>query len=150
MLTAKGVKPVCKFQQVFKSTYLFGAFSPKNGDSLLMEMPQCNADCFQIFLDELSLRNPNELKILIEDNGAFHKAKSLKIPDNIILIFQPPYSPEVNAAENMWARYKREFTNKIHHSLDQVSVFMKEFTDKLTPESIMETTAFEYVMNCLN
>jgi hypothetical protein len=27
-LTAKGVKPICPFHQVFKSTYLFGAFSP--------------------------------------------------------------------------------------------------------------------------
>ena len=27
------------------------------------------------------------------DNGAFHKAKGLKIPENIVLIFLPPYSP---------------------------------------------------------
>jgi transposase len=150
MLTAKGVKPVCVFQQVFKSTYLFGAFSPKDGDSLLMEMPQCNGECFQLFLDQLSLQNPDELKVLIEDNGAFHKVKSLKIPDNIVLIFQPPYSPEVNAAENMWARYKREFTNKLHKSLDEVSGFLKDFTNQLTPKSIMETTAFEYVLKCIN
>jgi hypothetical protein len=27
-ITAKGVMPVCLFQQVFKSLYLFGAFLP--------------------------------------------------------------------------------------------------------------------------
>jgi hypothetical protein len=27
MLTASGIKPECQFQQVFKSTYLYGAFS---------------------------------------------------------------------------------------------------------------------------
>jgi hypothetical protein len=32
-LTARGVKPICPFQQVFKSTYLFEAFSPITGDS---------------------------------------------------------------------------------------------------------------------
>ncbi len=114
-----------------------------------MEMPYCNADCFQLFLDELSTQNPDELKILIEDNGVFHKAKSLKIQDNILLIFQPPYSPELNAAENMWPRYKREFTNKLYKNLDEVSEFMTSFTNQLTLESIMKTTAFEYVTYCI-
>lgn len=115
-----------------------------------MEMPYCNANCFQLFLNELSNKNPEQLKILIEGNGAFHKTKSLKIPDNIILIFQPPYSPELNASENMWARYKRAFTNKIHKSLDEISVFLNDFTKQLIPEYIMKTTNFEYVVFCTN
>ena len=45
-------------------------------------------------------------------NGAFHKAKKLKIPENIELLFLPPYSPELNPAEKMWAKFKRAFTNK--------------------------------------
>ena len=31
-------------------------------------------------------------------NAAFHKAKKLKIPNNIALIFLPPYCPELNPA----------------------------------------------------
>ena len=40
---------------------------------------------------------------MVLDNGAFHKAKKLEIPDNIKLVFLPPYSPEMNPAEKMWA-----------------------------------------------
>jgi len=100
-LTAKGIKPICPFHQVFKSTYLFGAFSPINGDSFLLELPTCNADTFQIYLNEFSLIKPLELKIIVLDNGAFHKAAKLKIPKNIILLFLPPYSPELNPAEKI-------------------------------------------------
>ena len=82
-LTAKGVKPICPFQQVFKSLYLFGAFSPINGDQFLLEMPNCDAINFQLFLNEFSAQNPTEFKIIVLDNGAFHKAKSLIIPTNI-------------------------------------------------------------------
>ena len=39
MLTARGVKPVCSFQQVFKSTYLLGAYAALDGDSCMLEMP---------------------------------------------------------------------------------------------------------------
>ena len=91
-LTAKGVKPICPFHQVFKTLYLFGAFSALTGDTFLLEMPTCNAANFQVFLNEFSLQNPMEFKIIVLDNGAFHKAKSLVIPENAALIFLPPYS----------------------------------------------------------
>ena len=94
-LTAKGVKPICPFHQIFKSTYLFGAFSPINGDSFLLELPTCNTNTFQLFLNYFALQNPNEFKLIVLDNGAFHKAKYLQVPNNIALIFLPPYSPEL-------------------------------------------------------
>jgi hypothetical protein len=92
-LTARVVRPICPFQQVFQSTYLFGAFSPLDGSRFMLELPHCNAANFQIFLDEFSKADPLELKVIILDNGAFHKAKVLIIPHNVILIFLPPYSP---------------------------------------------------------
>ncbi len=53
-ITLKGVKPDCPFVQDFKNTYLFGAFSPITGSSLLLDMPYCNTECFEVFLNELS------------------------------------------------------------------------------------------------
>ena len=92
-MTAKGVQPVCPFQQVFQSTYLFGAFSPLTGDSFLLELPYCNTDSFELFLNKFSLQNPNEFKVIVPDNGAFHKAKRLQTPKDIVLVLLPPFSP---------------------------------------------------------
>jgi len=116
----------------------------------ILELPHCSSDMFQLYLDEFSRHKPNELKVLILDNGAFHKAKKLRIPDNIILIFQPPYSPELNASEKIWAAYKRDFTNKLHKTLDDVSEFIIDFTRKLTIKTIQSTTSFSYIIPCLN
>ncbi|MDI9320986.1 MAG: transposase, partial [Phycisphaerales bacterium] len=44
-------------------------------------------------------QKPKEFKIIILDNGAFHKAKTLQVPSNMYLLFLPPYSPELNPAE---------------------------------------------------
>jgi hypothetical protein len=44
----------------------------------------------QEFLDEFSKQNPEELKIIMLDNGTFHKARKLDIAISIILIFLPP------------------------------------------------------------
>ena len=144
-LTAKGVKPICPFQQVFQSTYLFGAFSPLDGNSFLLILPKCNNDNFQIYLDKFSLLNTNELKVIVLDNGAFHKAKRLKIPENIILIYLPPYSPELNPAENMWARFKRDFTNRLFTTIAKLENYMGKQVKELTKEVVRKTCGFGYV-----
>jgi transposase len=149
-LTAKGVRPICPFHQVFKTLYLFGAFSPINGDKFLLEMPHCNAANFQIFLNEFSLHQPTEFKIITLDNGAFHKAKSLAIPENIGLIFLPPYSPELNPAENIWAILKRKFTNLLHETLEEISNFITETTALLCKTKVKSACGFEYIFSGLN
>ena len=144
-LTARGVKPICTFQQVFQSLYLFGAFSPITGDHLLLEMPFCNSETFQLFLDEFSAHNPNELKLMVLDNGAFHKAKALQIPNNVILIFLPPYSPELNPAEKIWAKFKRQFTNRIFKSLDDLEAFICELAKSLVAPDVKSICSFDYI-----
>ena len=76
------------------------------------------------------MENPNELKIMVLDNGAFHKAKRLKIPENIGLIFLPPYSPELNPSEKIWAKFKRDFTNRLFLSIEE----LKKYVCKLAVE----------------
>jgi len=145
MLTAKGVKPICVSHQEYCSTWLFGAFSPITGDHVLMELPHCNADNFQIFIDEVAGENSKTLIIMVLDNGSFHKAKKLKIPDNIKLVFLPPYSPELNPAEKMWARYKRAFTNKLFKSLDEISSFIDNTTNGINNAIVRSTCAYKYI-----
>lgn len=113
-----------------------------------MEISNCNAETFQVFLDELSKKNPSELKILVLDNAAFHKAKKLKIPKNIALIFQPPYSPEVNPAENMWAWFKRDFTNKLFRTMKELKAYLSDIAKKVSPSHVKQTCSFEYVFSC--
>ncbi|MFN0083084.1 MAG: transposase [Ferruginibacter sp.] len=97
-LTAKGVKPICPYQQVFQSTYLLGVFSPILENDFMMELPKCNTETFQIFLNQTAKEELDELKIMVLDNESFHKAKTLIISDNIVVPFLPPYSPKLNPA----------------------------------------------------
>lgn len=150
MLTASGVKPECPFQQVFKSTYLYGSFSPLTGDMFCLELPFCNADNFQIYLNEFSKERPEEFKIIVLDNGAFHKAKTLSIPKNIGLIFLPPYSPELNPAEKIWLTMKRDFENRLFKSLDKLSEFISDSLKKFTAEKIKSICSFKYIFLELN
>lgn len=116
----------------------------------LLEADSCNANVFQAFMDTLALHRPDELKILVLDNGAFHHAKTLKIPENIALIFIPPYSPELNPAECMWKNLKRKFTNLLCTSLDDVSNFITRSLQSITKANVISTCAFPYISQNIN
>ena len=113
-----------------------------------MELPKCNADMFQVFLNHLSAMDQQEFKILILDNGAFHHARSLVIPDNIALVFLPPYSPELNPAEKVWWLIKRELKMKLFKTIEELQQAMSKAIKKLiNNDSIKQLTAFHYYQN---
>ena len=149
-VTAVGVKPICPFQQKFESTYIFGTVSPIDGDSFMLELPACNTDNFQLFLDEFSKHQPEKFKIMVLDNGAFHKTKTLIIPQNIGLIFLPPYSPELSPIERIWQTMKRDFTNLTFSTLDELSIFIETAVKKLTKNTIMNTCSYPYIFAGIN
>ena len=69
----------------------------------------------------------------------------MKIPENIGLIFLPPYSPGLNPAENMWAKLKRDFTDNLFKTLDDLSVFIQSEVKALKAEETKKTCSFPYV-----
>ena len=130
-----------------------------------MELPNCNGEnfthilllflmvfvmCFavQIFLNQLSEKNPEEFKVVILDNGAFHKGKALIVPKNIFLLFLPPYSPELNPAELVWLNMKRKTTNVIYKTMDEHKEEINKIVkNMMNEEYIKKLCAFSYFFN---
>ncbi|MDR1110376.1 MAG: transposase [Deltaproteobacteria bacterium] len=53
------------------------------------------------------------------DGASSHRGKDLELPDNISLIYLPPYSPELNPTEQIWRILrKRYFSNKVFSTLN--------------------------------
>lgn len=96
----------------------------------------------------MAKHNPDEYKIMVLDNGAFHKAKSLNIPQNISLIFLPPYSPELNPAEKIWAKFKRNFTNRLFKTLDALDQYVCSLARSLEKITVKNLCAFNYITAC--
>ncbi|MDD3437073.1 MAG: transposase [Candidatus Gastranaerophilales bacterium] len=55
-----------------------------------------------MFLEYLSQENSDYFIIMQIDGAGWHKSKGLKIPENMKLVFQPPYSPQANPTEHIW------------------------------------------------
>jgi transposase len=47
--------------------------------------------------------------VLVLDQAGWHIAKDLQVPSNITLLHLPPYSPELNPIERLWAYLKSHY-----------------------------------------
>ena len=72
------------------------------------------------------------------DNGCFHKGKSLSIPQNIALVFLPPYSPELNPAELVWLDMKRKTTNKIYKTMEELKLKIDEIAKEVINQKFIK------------
>lgn len=148
-LTARGVKPIVKYQHAFKNTYLYGSFSPINGDSFVYEIEGTTSEIFYKYLLEFSKYKPSELKIIIIDNAGFHSLKKYEIPDNIRLIRIPPYTPELNPSEKIWHYIKQHYKNKVFENLPNVKTWLWDFVkNKLNEDRIMSITKNKFYTDC--
>lgn len=146
-LTARGVKPIVKYQHAFKNTYLYGSFSPINGDSFVYEIEGTTSEIFYSYLKEFSKYKPMELKLILIDNAGFHSLKQYDIPKNIELIRIPPYSPELNPSEKIWHYIKQFYKNNVFETLDNVKLWLHNFIKtELSEELVKSITHNEFYL----
>ena len=149
-ITIKGVKPIQKVHHKFDNYYVYGAVEPISGESFFLELSHLNSDCFQIFLDEFHASYPDDFIIMPLDNGAFHKAKKLVIPDNIMLLFIPPYSPELNPIERLWQDIKDEISCSLYETLDELKEAVAEVLRRYSHQDIASLTGYQYIVDAVN
>ena len=149
-ITDFGVKPVAEIDYQYDWFYLYGAAEPTTGEAFFLQLPRLTADCFQLFLNQFSLAYSDSLNLVLLDNGRFHRAKSLVIPENVVLIFLPAYSPELNPIERLWQDIKANLPLKTCESLEEMEQQVSEILIKYPKTKIQSLTSFSYFVHAAN
>lgn len=148
-ITARGVKPMGQVQWKFQATYIYGVVEPKTGEHFFYEFTHLNSQCFEIFLQLVAEKFPDSILIIQLDNGRFHKAKKLKIPEDIILMFQPPHHPESNPIEQVWQYLKKGLRWSLPNNLDELRLLIRQQPDSMNSEVIASITGRAYILAAL-
>ncbi len=116
-----GVRPQVPAQQVRESTYVYTAVAPSLGLMTRLLLPRADTELMNRFLEHVSATFADYFLIIQVDQAAWHRSKALVIPENIRLIYQPPYSPQLNPAEHIWEELREKYLpNRLFSSLDQL------------------------------
>ena len=119
-ITLPGIKPIAEINYRYESVYLYGGVEPVTGEGFFLELSHLTADCFQLFMDKFSQAFSESLNLLVLDNGRFHHAKLLEIPENVVLLFLPPYSPELNPIQRLWQDLKAKLFAQTYKTLEDM------------------------------
>ena len=149
-ITLTGVKPVGPVQYQFENFYVYGAVEPTTGESFFLELPQLNSTNFQIFLTEFAHHYQDSLNIVFMDNGSCHKAKSLVMPANMVCLFGPPYSPELNPIERLWQALKAQLAWLLVAPIDALEAYVERLLQQYTKAAIQSLTAYPYFVQAVN
>ena len=150
ILTLKGVKPQGNKQWKFDYYYLYGLVEPKTGEAFYYEFSNLDLVCFEIFLELFSQAYPDEIQILQLDNAPSHTSENLAIPENIVLLFQPPYTPEVNPIERLWEHLKNLLTWLNFEELDKLRDEVRKILSTFSKELIQSLTGWDFILNALS
>jgi transposase len=97
-----GMRPRTARQHVRESTYVYAAVAPEQGEVISLILPEVSTAMMQLFLDHVSASYADSFLVMQLDQAAWHQIKELRVPENIRLITQPAYSPELNPTEKLW------------------------------------------------
>jgi transposase len=147
-----GVRPEVAAQLIREYMYLYGAVSPNDGTCVYLIMPTSNTASFQAFLDALARRLARQDILLVLDGAPNHRSRDLVVPDNIALLYLPPYSPELNPKENLWDEIREKvFKNYALKSMNAVRAKLREaiLYIERNPKLVRSITSFPYIINSL-
>jgi Transposase and inactivated derivatives len=101
--------------------YIWGALQVGGGGSEFLYTNGADGDVSAAFLQQISNRDPYAIHIMIWDGASFHPENTdPRIPDNVVVLRQPPYSPELNPVEKLWDMLRDELCNRRWGSLTEL------------------------------
>ena len=108
------------------------------------------AVCFEKFLELFASKYPLDLHIIQVDNGGFHNSLNLSIPENVILLCQPAYSPEVNPIERLWGYIKEQLKWLRFEQIEELRAAVQKELNKLTNEVIASLTGWQFILQAIS
>ena len=131
-----GVRPLAPAQVVREAVYAFAAVAPSLGKMCSLILPTVNTAMMNLFLAHVSQTFSAYFIVMQVDQASWHAAKELVIPENIRLIKQPPYSPELNPVEHIWEDIRdKYFHNRNFSSLDLLTDCLCSALNTLTEQT---------------
>jgi transposase len=86
-------------------------------------LPAANAYAMNLHLREISTQVAQGAHaVVVLDGAGWHQTGGkLNVPDNISLLRLPPYSPELNPAENIWQYLRQNYlSNRVYETYNAI------------------------------
>jgi DDE superfamily endonuclease len=111
----RGEQPMVRVHPRYEWLYLYAFVHPNSGRSVWYLLPALNTAAFQAVLENFALEVLSEAGkrvLVVLDNAAWHKSKTLEIPSWLAFVFLPSNLLELQPAERLWALFDAPIANR--------------------------------------
>lgn len=145
-----GKRTIIDSQHSFDNRYLFSAVSPLSGKSFhLSRIDGFDSEAAHVFLLELKKQHPDIPVVLVWDNAPCHRVKVHRTIPGLIVLFLPPYSPELNPTERFFEEIRKATADQIFNSITEQETVIEEAINTLTsnPEAMKQLTGYQWILD---
>jgi transposase len=151
-VTARGVTPKQPCQPLYAYYWLYAAVEPKTGEAFYLEMPALDGDCFTVFLSAFARSYPESLNVLVLDNAPAHIAQGVAVPENVVLLFLPPYCPELNPVERLWLAVRKRidvYDEAVRTRVEALREHVAEIVCSFSAAEVARLTGYGYILDAV-
>jgi putative transposase len=151
-VTGFGVKPLQIVDPLYESYWLYAAVEPTTGDAFWWEWSCLDADCFNLFLQKFGQHYAESLNIVLLDQAPAHVAQRVQVPANVVLVWLPAYSPELNPGERLWEDLKARIDvmdARVRASLSALQEHVASIVQRYTAATIASLTGYAYLVEAV-
>lgn len=143
----KGIKPFSKVKPGYKNFYIYSSVSSHTGETFSLILPWANTEMMNKYLTEFGKYYSTKKLLVILDQAGWHKSKDLVVPQNIELMYLPPYSPELNPVERLWLWLRRHVCkNRVFESIEFLMDELELVLQNMTKEKLSTLCKCNYLL----
>lgn len=143
-----GTRTIIDSQQSFDNRYLFSAVAPLSGKSFHLDsIDEFDTEATSVFLTELKKQYADVMVILVWDNAPCHRPKIHREIPGLIILFLPPYSPELNPAERFFEELRKATADRIFTTIEEQETAIEEKLKTLTNDisAMKQLLGYEWI-----
>lgn len=91
----------------------------------------------------------DDIALIQLDQAKAHQALALRWSENLIPIFQPAHSPQLNPVERLWQFLKRQLQGENFATLTQLRKRLQQEFQNLTAEQVASLTSYDFILEAL-
>ncbi len=148
---ARGERPKWMYESHYEWLWVYVALEPKTGNSFFLLLPRIDSTCLQLFADRFG-KYIGERKVgLVLDGAGSHRSGDVHWPQTVDTVRLPPYSPELNPAEQVFRYLRARLSNQLFGSLDALESALTSALERFweQPQTLQSLTGYPWWLQAI-
>lgn len=124
------MEPIALVWPRYEWCYVSAWVRPETGENYWLLAPRIGTDVYSQMLAEFARAQglgQDKHIVLVVDRAGWHRSPKVVLPEGLHLVFLPPYAPELQPAERLWALIDEAIANRVIATRDDL---LDELSDR--------------------